>query len=41
MVADLINAQIEGADSEHFVDTSSVADLQAFLERAAAVLKKM
>src|SRR5262245_11608139 len=39
MVADLIDAQLEGVNSEQFANTSSVSDLEAFLGRAAAVLK--
>ena len=39
MVADLINAQLEGVTSEQFADISSVSDLEAFLGRADAVLK--
>lgn len=41
VLIDLINAHLEEVTSEHFVDASAVADLQAFLERAATVLKKM
>jgi hypothetical protein len=39
MLADLIDAQLEGVNSEQFANTSSVSDLEAFLARAAAVLK--
>src|SRR5262245_51301360 len=39
MVADLIDAQLEGVNSEQFANTSSVSDLEACLGRAAAVLK--
>jgi hypothetical protein len=41
VLAEQINAQLERATSEHFVDTSWLSDLQAFLERAAAVLKRI
>jgi hypothetical protein len=37
LLVDAINAELEN----DFADPSSVAELQAFLERAAAVLKKM
>jgi hypothetical protein len=37
VLVDVINAELE----KDFANTSSVAELQAFLERAAAVLKKM
>jgi hypothetical protein len=40
VLVNLINAHLVGATSERF-DASVVAELQAFLERAAAVLKKM
>jgi hypothetical protein len=40
VLVNLINAHLVGATSERF-DASLVAELQAFLERAAAVLKKM
>jgi hypothetical protein len=36
-----INAEFSDREPEHFVDTLTPAELQAFLERAAAVLKKM
>jgi hypothetical protein len=38
-LADQINAKLSEIESKHFVDT--VMELQAYLERAAAVLKKM
>jgi hypothetical protein len=41
VLVNLINAHLVEATSERFVDASAVAELQAFLERAAAVLKKM
>jgi len=41
MLVNSINAHLVGATSERFVDALAVAELQAFLERAAAVLKKM
>jgi hypothetical protein len=41
MAADLIRAQLEAVNPEQFADTSSVSDLEAFLGRAAAVLKIM
>ena len=40
-LVNLINAHLVEATSERFVDASAVVELQAFLERAAAVLKKM
>ena len=40
VLANLVNAHLAEATSERF-DASAVAELQAFLERAAAVLKKM
>jgi hypothetical protein len=40
VLANLINAHLMEVTSERF-DASAVAELQAFLERAAAVLKKM
>ena len=41
MLVNSINAHLVGATSGRFVDALAVAELQAFLERAAAVLKKM
>jgi hypothetical protein len=40
-LVNLINAHLVEATSERVVDASAVVELQAFLERAAAVLKKM
>ena len=40
VLADQINAELSEREPQHFVDTSTVAELQVFLERAAAVLKK-
>jgi hypothetical protein len=41
VLADQINTELSESEPEQFVDTLMVAQLQAFLERAAAVLKKM
>jgi hypothetical protein len=41
VLVNLINAHLVEATSERFVDASAAAELQAFLEPAAAVLKKM
>ena len=41
VLVDQIHAELSEREPEHFVDASSMAELQVFLERAAAVLKKV